>query len=112
MSVAGPIRPPRICSGAMYIGVPSCPVAVVAEPWKIFAMPKSVTFTVLAASNMTLSSLMSRCSTPRPCAYPSADATPRPTAHAASGPIPRARRVSVPPASISITIRHRSSAST
>ncbi len=96
----------------MYFGVPMSMLAVAADPSKIFAIPKSVTLSKSPASNMMLSGLMSRCSTPWLCAQVSAAAAARPTAQAPSGEIPVRRRLSVPPPSNSMTIRCRSSAST
>ena len=75
---------PAICSGAMYAGVPiampDCvnvaPPPIVRDADNAFAMPKSVT-TAVPCESSTLSGLMSRCTTPRACAYDSARATSR-----------------------------------
>ncbi len=80
-------RPPVICSGAMYRGVPRTPLAVVSVPSKIFATPKSVTLRSPSEANIMLSGLMSRCSTLWACAASRAAAAARPNAQTASGDI-------------------------
>ncbi len=67
----------RLCSGLTYSGVPrSDRAAVSAGRASVRAMPKSVTIArPPAVSNMTLSGFTSRCTTPRPWAWPRAQAT-------------------------------------
>ncbi len=110
-SVAGPTRPPASCSGAMNSGVPTTALAVTGVAPMSFAMPKSTTFNTPDASNMTLSGLMSRCSTPLACAQLRASATASPMAQTASGPSYARRWVNVPPDSRSITISRSPSTS-
>jgi len=87
---------PAACSGAMYAGVPmDVPICVsaalpelVRDALMALAMPKSVT-TAAPPEMSTLSGLMSRCTTPRACAYASARDTSRrmlTTSLTASGP--------------------------
>ena len=97
---------PAACSGAIYAGVPMLvPICVsVAPPDEVraalmaFAMPKSVT-TATPPEMSTLSGLMSRCTTPRWCAYASAFDTSRRmpiTSGTASGPRERRERSDSP----------------
>jgi hypothetical protein len=63
----------RHCSGLMYDGVPTvAPVIVKPVRSVTLAMPKSVTMALPSPSSSTLAGLMSRCTTPRRCAYSSA----------------------------------------
>ncbi len=82
MSLAGPTWSigPTVISGAMYAGVP--PMVVVAEMLSDLrnsgvasAMPQSMSSTSPNSPSITFSGLMSRCTTPRECAKPTASAT-------------------------------------
>ena len=71
------------CSGAMYAGVPSATPAVVRTCLPVasltaFATPKSMT-NACRPLNITLSGLMSRCTTPCSCAWANASTTSRST---------------------------------
>ena len=72
---------PRACSGDAYRAVPNTAPAgsVQLASARARARPKSATRTMPCSSNRRFAGLMSRCSTPRACAYSSADATSRPT---------------------------------
>src|SRR4030095_5362708 len=64
--------------------------------WRAFsscAMPKSVTLASPEGSTITLAGLMSRCTTPRACAEPSARALAAPPHPARPPPPPRAREL-------------------
>ena len=78
--------PPRICSGAMYAGVPTM-VPTWVRSWRVsastgaslssncrFASPKSITLTCPCSPNMTLDGFRSRWTMPRACAACSASA--------------------------------------
>jgi len=59
------IAPFVICSGAMYVGVPTiAPDPVTSADWRR-AMPKSMIFTEPSEAMRTLEGLMSRWITPR-----------------------------------------------
>src|SRR3954465_11854353 len=75
MSVHDEISPPRICSGAMYLGEPMKRPACVrssASPETSFTRPKSSTLTLSRSSPRSLRRMLpglrSRWTTPKPCA--------------------------------------------
>ena len=55
---------PEICSGDMYVGVPITIFVCVLLLEAIFAIPKSMTFTMRSFVSMMLAGLMSRWTTP------------------------------------------------